>query len=77
MSYYEGILFSFLMIVQHVGGVMAFIRRKPNPKHRLFGKYIVVFGRIVSAMGWIHGNNINNAFIVTMASIPILIISFL
>lgn len=72
-----GIIFTFLMIVQHVGGVLAFVKKRPNPKHRIFGKYIVSFGRVVSAIGWIHGNNINNAFIVTMASLPILIISFL
>lgn len=72
LFYYLGVLFLLLVIVQHIGGMTAFLGKKPNPQHRSFGKLLVVIGRVIAGVGWILGGNQKNAIIVAIISIILL-----
>lgn len=63
------------MLVQHLGGVLAYYTKKPNPVHRKFGRYLAMMGRIIAGVGWVLGGNQTNAIIVAVASVIILILS--
>jgi hypothetical protein len=60
------------LIIQHLGGLVAFLGKKKNPQHRSFGKILVIFGRIIAAVGWILGGNQRNAVIVGVVSVVLL-----
>ena len=66
-----------LIIVQHIGGMTAFLGGKRNPQHRSFGKILVIIGRIIAGVGWILGGNQNNAIIVAVVSIALLGLSLI
>lgn len=68
-----GALFLLLVIVQHLGGLTAYLGNKSNPQHRSFGKILVNIGRIVAAVGWILAGNTYNAIVVGVASLVILV----
>ena len=70
-----GIIFLVLVIVQHAGGVMSFLGKKPNPQHRQFGKILVHIGRCIAAFGWILGGHQQNAMIVAGVSGVLLLLA--
>lgn len=70
--YYLGALFLLLVIVQHIGGMTAFLGKKPNAQHRSFGKILVIIGRCIAGVGWILGGNQRNAIIVAVVTIILL-----
>ena len=41
------------MIIQHVGGILAYYQQKPNKNHRDFGRILTTIGRVVAIFGWI------------------------
>lgn len=69
----KGILFVSLMILQHVGGLIAFITKKGNPNHRSFGRPLATIGRIVATFGWILAGQMDMAKYVAGAAAIILI----
>ena len=63
------------MIIQHLGGLTAYLGQKANPQHRIFGKILVNIGRIVACFGWILAGNTTNAIIVAVASLVIFVLA--
>ena len=70
----EGMMFVGLVVVQHAGGVVAFLGKKSNPVHRSFGRPLATIGRIVATCGWILAGNMDMAKYVAIASVTILIL---
>lgn len=64
-----------LVILQHIGGLTAFLGKKPNPQHRKFGKVLVLIGRAIAAVGWILGGNEQNAMVVAGVSAVLFVLS--
>ena len=65
------------MMVQHLGGVLAFLRKKRNPQHKAFGRILANIGRMIAAVGWVLGGNEQNAMIVAGVSAVLLILHLL
>ena len=72
LFHYLGSLFLVLVIVQHIGGMTAFLGKKSNPQHRSFGKILVIIGRIIAGVGWLLGGNQKFAIIVAVVSLIML-----
>ena len=70
-----GILFLLLITLQHLGGVTAFLTKKPNPQHRQFGRILAFIGRCIAGVGWVLGGNLNNAIIVGVITLILLILT--
>lgn len=62
-----------MVLLQHVGGVIAFLGNKNNPIHRAFGRPLATIGRIVATFGWIVAGNMDMAKYVALAAAVILI----
>ena len=69
----KGIFFVSLVMLQHVGGVIAFLGNKNNPIHRAFGRPLATIGRIVATFGWIVVGNMDMAKYVALSAAIILI----
>lgn len=48
-----GISLMVFMLYQHIIGIIAYHKSTPNRIHRSLGKNIVIYGRIVAALGWL------------------------
>lgn len=68
-----GCIFLLLVILQHLGGLTAFLGKKSNPQHRGFGRYLALIGRIIASVGWILGQNLNMTNIITIISSAIVL----
>ena len=66
-------IFASLIILQHAGGVVAFLKKKSNPNHRAFGRPLATIGRIVATFGWILAGRMDMAKYVGGAAAIILI----
>lgn len=62
-----------IVILQHIGGVKAFLTKQPNPQHRGFGRYVALIGRIIAGFGWALGGHMQNAIIVGVITVVLLI----
>ena len=70
-----GSLFLVLVILQHLGGVKALLSGQRNYQHASFGRTLALIGRIVAGFGWVLAGNIQNAIIVAVLTIILLIFS--
>lgn len=68
-----GALFLILIIIQHIGGLTAFLGQKPNPQHRSFGKIVSIIGRAIACVGWVLGGNLQYAIICAVVSTVIIL----
>ena len=59
--------------MQHLGGVMAFMKNKSNPVHRTLGRPFATIARIIVCFGWILGGNMDMATYVAIAACIILL----
>lgn len=66
-----------VIIMQHLGGVFAFLSGKPNPQHRQFGRAIATVGRAIAGFGWALAGNINNAMIVGFITALLLVLGMI
>lgn len=47
-----------MIILQHIGGIIAYYSKRPNKNHRRFGKLIPNFAKIVVILGYFYSKNI-------------------
>ena len=52
-----GLTLVIFIILQHIGGMIAYYTKKPNKNHRKFGRIIANFGRIITILGWVFTKN--------------------